>query len=326
MFTQILVPLDGSGRAERALIIAARLARASGGSIILVRVVNTEPARLPTAEGRPILIQTVGKADRELAESYLRSVAESDLLRGIPVRTRVVEGLVPSSIMAVAAEQHADIIVINSHGSTGVKHWWMPGSVAGKIARFPTIPVLVLREGGSFPKERHPGEPPLRVLVPLDGSDFAEAALVPAAYLAAYLAAPGRGALHLTHVVQPARASKVPTPATRSAQEEQADQNMARDYLDATVRRLRERPTDPTIADLHLEFTYSVVVDDDIAEGIGRAAESVGNGEGSGMFGGCDAIAMTTHGYSGPQHWMGSVTERVLHLTPFPLLVVRPRE
>ncbi len=57
MFKRILVPLDGSGRAERALPIAAHLARASGGSILLVRVVSTEPASLPSAP-KPILIQT----------------------------------------------------------------------------------------------------------------------------------------------------------------------------------------------------------------------------------------------------------------------------
>src|SRR5947199_10402518 len=87
MFKRILVPLDGSGRAERALPIAAHLARASGGSILLVRVVSTEPASLPSAPARPLLIQTVGEADRTLAESYLAGVAGSDLLAGIPVQT-----------------------------------------------------------------------------------------------------------------------------------------------------------------------------------------------------------------------------------------------
>src|SRR5579864_694276 len=106
----------------------------------------------------------------------------------------------------------------------------MLGSVAAKVARFAHIPVLILREGGSVPQERHPGEPPLRVLVPLDGSDYAKAALVPAAYLAAALAAPGQGALHLTHVVQPARDANVPTRTARNAQDTQTAQKMAREY------------------------------------------------------------------------------------------------
>ncbi len=82
MFKRILVPLDGSGRAERALPIAARLARAAGGSIVLVRVLSTEPASLPSAPAKPILLQTIGEADRILAESYLAGVAASELLKG----------------------------------------------------------------------------------------------------------------------------------------------------------------------------------------------------------------------------------------------------
>ncbi|TMD53411.1 MAG: universal stress protein [Chloroflexi bacterium] len=322
MFKRILVPLDGSGRAERALPIAARLARATGGSIFLVRVLSTEPARLPSAPGKPNLVQTIGQADRALAESYLAGVAESELLTGIPVQTYVPVGLISPSILTMAAEKHADIIVMCSHGYTGVKRWWMMGSVAAKVARFADIPVLVLREGGSVPEERHPGERPLRVLVPLDGSDYARAALVPAAYLAAALAAPGRGALHLTHIVQPTNEGK----AARATQNTQALLNMAKEYLEATIHYLREGSLDPGIVNLNLEFTSSVIVDDEIAQGILRVAEDGGNGEGVGVFGGCDAIAMTTQGYSGLQRWVGSVTERVLDTSRLPLLIVRPRE
>ena len=328
MFKRILVPLDGSGRAERALPIAARMARACGGSIVLVRVVSTEPATLPSVPSKPNLIQTVGEADRMLAESYLAGWASSDLLRGLSVQVQVPVGLIPPSIIAVATENHADIIVMCSHGYTGVKHWWMLGSVAAKIARFAQIPVMILREGGPVPEERHPGERPLRVLVPLDGSDYAKAALVPAAYLAAAMAAPGQGALHLTHIVQPAHEGRGPARTARStargAQSTQTALNMAREYLKATIQQIRDGSLDKGITDLDLEFTFTVTVDDDIAQGIIRIAENGGDGEGDEVFGGCDAIAMTTQGYSGPQPWVGSVTERVLEISRLPLMCVRP--
>src|SRR5436305_8713840 len=250
MFKRILVPLDGSGRAERALPIAARMARAGGGSIVLVRVVSTEPATLPSVPSKPNLIQTVGEADRMLAEGYLAGWASSDLLCGLSVQVQVPLGLIPPRIIAVATENHADIIVMCSHGYTGVKHWWMLGSVAAKIARFAQIPVMILREGGPVPEERNPGERPLRVLVPLDGSDYAKAALVPAAYLSAGLAAPGQGALHLTHVVEPAHEAKILTrtarATARSAQNALTAQTMAREYLNATMNSIR---SEPTIAD-----------------------------------------------------------------------------
>ncbi len=325
MFKRILIPLDGSERAERALPIAARLARTSGSSILLVRVVSTAPASLPSAP-KPILIQTVGEADRTLSESYLRGVAESNLLTGISVQTWVPIGLVPSSILAVAADERADVIVLCSHGSTGVKRWWLLGSVATKLARFAQVPVLILREGGSVPAERHPGERPLRVLVPLDGSDYAKAALVPAAYLATALAAPGQRALHLTHVVQPAHNANVPTRTARNAQDAQMAQKMAREYLNTTINHIRDRSENPAIADLNLVLTSSVIIDDEVDQGIIRVAENIGNSEGVEAFGGCDVIAMTTHGHRGLQRWVGSVTERVLHITPFPLLIIRPGE
>jgi nucleotide-binding universal stress UspA family protein len=260
-----------------------------------------------------------------LAESYLAGWASSDLLRGLPVQIQVPVGLIPPSIIAVATENHADIIVMCSHGYTGVKHWWMLGSVAAKIARFAQIPVVILREGGPVPEERQSGERPLRVLVPLDGSDYAKAALVPAAYLAAALATPGQGALHLTHVVQPAHEGRGPTRTARStargAQSTQTALNMAREYLNATLNYIR---SEPAIAELNLVLTSSVKVDDDIAQGIIRIAESGGDGEGNEVFGGFDVIAITTQGYSGPQPWVGSVTERVLETSRLPLLCVRP--
>ncbi len=99
--------------------------------------------------------------------------------------------------------------------------------------------------------------------------------------------------------------------------------NMAREYLAATINRLRDNPV---IVDLNLELTFSVAVDDDIAQGIIRVAENGGDDEGAEVFGGCDVIAMTTQGYSGPQPWVGNVAERVLHTSRLPLLCVRPGE
>jgi len=101
---------------------------------------------------------------------------------------------------------------------------------------------------------------------------------------------------------------------------------MAGKYLDATISQLRGKSGDSPIADLNLMLTSSVSTDDDIAQGIIRVAENGGDGEGAEVFGGCDAIALTTQGYSGLQRWVGSVTERVLDTSRLPLLIVRPAE
>jgi nucleotide-binding universal stress UspA family protein len=323
MFKRIIVPLDGSGRAERAIPIAARLARASNGTIFLVRVVSTETASLPSAAGRPLLVQTVGESDRALAESYVTGIANSELLTGIEVHTEVPVGLIAPSILTLASDKQADIIVICSHGYTGVTRWWMMGSVAAKVARFAGKPVLVLREGGPVPPERHPGEQPLRVLVPLDGSDDAKAALMPAATLASALAAPGQGGLHLTHVVQSSTIAQKAGRSSDTSGMTKASQNMAWEYLQATMRQVIGRLKDSTGVGFNLALTASVTIDDDIAQGIISVAEN-GGGDGTEVFGGCDVIAMTTHGYSGRQHWVGSVTEHVLDTSRLPLLIVQP--
>src|SRR5258706_10126501 len=195
MFSRILVPLDGSGRAEEALPVAARMARNAGASILLLRVIDTSTESMPTVPTRPSLFQSVGQVDQVQAESYLAAVADSEQFLGIAVQTQTQFGLVAPTILLVAAAQRADVIVLCSHGFSGVTRWVM-GSVAEEVARYSDIPVLVLREGWPMPTARRAGEThPVRILVPLDGSDYAKGALLPAAYLTAALA----DGLKLTH-------------------------------------------------------------------------------------------------------------------------------
>lgn len=334
MFKRIVVPLDGSGRAERALPVAARLARNAGSPLVLVRVIGTDSVYFPSATGRPILDQPVGMADVEQAEGYLNSVAGSEVLKGLSVQSEVLTGFVAPSILTMADQKQADLIVMCSHGYTGVTRWWLMGSVAEKIARFSDIPVLVLREGGSVPDERHEGDKqPLRVLVPLDGSNHALAALTPAANLAIGLAGPAKAAIHLTNVVKLARRVGGASRATGTAPDPEESLNMAQAYLTATLQQVRDGSVDHGLDSQQLVLSASSTADEDIAQGIlnvaedgntGRAGSAGGTEEG--IFGGCDAIAMTTNGFSGLQRWVGSVTERVLHTTRLPLLIVRPAD
>jgi nucleotide-binding universal stress UspA family protein len=79
-------------------------------------------------------------------------------------------------------------------------------------------------------------------------------------------------------------------------------------------------------AELKLAVTWSIALDTDAADAIIRVAEIGEDPEGSGVFGGCDLIALATHGRGGLQRWaMGSVAERVLAGTTLPVLIVRPQ-
>jgi nucleotide-binding universal stress UspA family protein len=325
MFRRILVPLDGSPRAEEAISVARKMAPGSGASIILLRVVDTSPESAPTVPSKPALFQSVGKVEQDQAESYLAAIATSEEFRGIAVETEVQFGLVAPSILSVAAARKVDVIVICSHGFSRVTRWVM-GSVAEKVARYSDIPVLVLREGGPLPGERREGETQLvRVLVSLDGSDHAKGALPPAASLAVALADPGPALLHLVQVVQPVTAGIVPTRRSVNGFETQTSMQRARQYLDKIAEEIRAGYLKPAIGDRHVEITTSVALDEDVANAIIRVAEHGEVAEGGNVSGRCDAIAMSTHGYGGLQRWaMGSVTGRVLHATRLPLMIVRP--
>ena len=310
MFKRILVPLDESTRAQQAIPIAARIARATGGAIVLLRVVTSSIDLAWYSMESPVMLEQAIDDDLARAKKYVTTVAASSELAGIKTITEVLPGEPATTIFAAARAHSADLIVMCSHGNTGVKRWIL-GSVSQKVARHSPIPVLILREGTGMPVQK---AHPVRIMVTLDGSSLAEAALTPAAYLCSALSAPAQGMLHLALVLRR-------TEAQSSDQGDKAMKN-AQAYLLLIEQRLSEGD----MAALNLQVTASAAIDEDVAESLIRVAET---GEGMGEvegFEGCSGIAMATHGRGGPQRWMmGSITERVLETTKLPLLIVRPQ-
>lgn len=317
MFQRILVPLDGSPRAERAIPVAARLARASGGTVILLRVVNeTSPYWHPVAASRTRSAEISVDADLAEAERYVAELTLSPDLKDISTEPIARSGGAAPIILSVAASSHVGVIVMCSHGYSGMKRWAL-GSIAEKVAHAASIPVLLLRDEGPLPLGSHVDDTrPLRILVPLDGSAYAKAALVPAAYLVHALATPDKGAIHVMRVAT--------YTSTTNEEEQKRVLHRAKRYLSTTVEQIHEGLVAHPIADLKLPVTWSVVVDTDVAEAIIRVAEQSEDTEDAGVFGGCDIIAMATHGQEG--RWTaGSITERVLHATKLPILMIRPK-
>lgn len=319
MYKRILVPLDGSIRAERAITVAGRIAQASGGSVILARVVSKRSGLWPSVAPQTTLVQQILADDLAEAEGYLSVAAASPDLQGVATETLVRFGPTVASILAVADSAQADLIVLCSHGYTGITRRIM-GSVAEKLAREAPVPVLVLREGGPTPGAAYPDTHPLRALIPLDGSADAKAALEPAAYLVAALAGSASGELHLVRVVQPVGASSDEGGMLTTSQK-------ARGYLSATAEHIREGLVAPAVAQHNLAVSWSVAVDSYVAEKLIRVAENSEAIEEGGALADFDVIALATHGRDGWQRWvMGSVTEHILLGTKLPLLIVPPQE
>lgn len=320
MYSRILVPLDGSEQAEHAVALAGRLARASGGSVVLTQVLNAPAELLPYVV--PGFEPSTLGADLQGAANYLTALSAVTELQDVPVEIEAHAGLAPSMILQLIRSKGADAVVLSHSAHASLKQWAL-GGVARKVAHHTDVPVLLLPEGGPdlAPK---PADAPgaadtpgaLRVLVPLDGSRTAEDALVPAATLVALLSGPARGLIHLLHVFDATdRAGNVPDSA----------RTWAANYLKDISDRLRAAlattlPNPP-------EITSSAAPGTDVAATISTLAAQGNPVGGSGEPGRADCIALTTRGRSGFQPWsVGSVADRLMRSAALPLLITHPAQ
>lgn len=325
MFQRILVPLDGSEGAERAIPIAARIAHASEGTIVFVRVIPP-PTKVgtyaPVASVRIAVKSEAFEKNLANAANYLADTiaAYAGDLTGIATEMDLGFGAASPEIFSTARLEHVDLIVMCSHGETGLKRWVF-GSIAQQAVRHSPVPVLVLNEHGVLlpePDATHP----LRIHVALDGSALSEAALEPAAQLlAAWTPPQAQGELHLIRVVDvPPVYGKFRSQAyfTDSLLEDVRQE--AKTYVKAVADRLREE----SLAGHKLTVTSGVSVSTDVA---GTIIKLAGYAEDAEHTRGYNLIAIATHGRSGLQRLvMGSVTEHILGATKLPLLIVRPHE
>ncbi|HLY74042.1 MAG TPA: universal stress protein, partial [Planctomycetota bacterium] len=168
MFERILVPLDGSARAEVILPQIARILNREDSEILLLRVVN-----IPESAGL-VMRTNVRHQEREEAQQYLHTMALRFGQKASKVHARLAEGWPADVILETAKTEGATMIAISTHGRSGMERWAI-GSVAEKVARSSDVPVLMVRsfrrgsKGDLEPMV--PAELPFRrILVPVDGS------------------------------------------------------------------------------------------------------------------------------------------------------------
>jgi nucleotide-binding universal stress UspA family protein len=146
MFTKIVVPLDGSALSELALEPAFALAEKFEAELVLLRITLPEevrvgvPPMMPYGTGAlPGPIQPT----MEEAEAYLNRIQLNWMASPVRVQPQVFSGPPPEIIISVAREQKADLIVMSTHGRTGITRL-IYGSVAEAVLRGSTVPVMLI--------------------------------------------------------------------------------------------------------------------------------------------------------------------------------------
>ena len=309
---RILIPLDGSPLAEMALPHAVALARATSSGLVLLRVM---PPRTWMVDPTAGAIAGSGERNEmhgeepELASRYLQEVVERLAFTALPVETGVIEG-VPDEVLVQYARDHPAVatIVLATRGDGGVGQWLF-GSGVEKLLQRSSVPLVLVRPESEKAPHSLAAVPRYKtLLVPLDGSPFAEQALDQARLLAQALEA------HLVLLAVSA------TPIAMNLK------FVKRDAVGEWAALPWETPTaqaikylDGIIADLatagvraEAQVTYG-----DIGGQILKVAEFVE----------ADIIVMSTHGRGGLERVMlGSIAKRVAQVAPIPLLLVRPKK
>ncbi|MBI4186624.1 MAG: universal stress protein [Chloroflexi bacterium] len=153
MYSKILVPLDGSKLAECVLTHVDAIAKGCGTKeVVFVRVV--EPFYMPTGgDGYAFTEQDIKRITSERtkeAENYLQKFIGHASLDGAKARWEVLSGRAADSIADYATKNNTELIIIATHGRSGVSRWVM-GSVADRVLRSACVPVLMVRAPGCIP-------------------------------------------------------------------------------------------------------------------------------------------------------------------------------
>ena len=143
MYRTILVPLDGSKRAESIFPHVEKLAMNYHATIILLQVVEPPPL-IVGPEGDITLHQQEMERGVNKAEEYLAAISGEFQGKGIETRTHVAHGPVVEAIIATAEREGADLIAIASHGRSGLSQVFY-GSVAAGVLHRIDRPLLLIR-------------------------------------------------------------------------------------------------------------------------------------------------------------------------------------
>lgn len=290
MFKHILVPLDGSELAERVLQPAVELASALSAKLTLLRV--SPQLTLLTVD--PQVYTEMSRMGVDRVHAYLRDM-RSALPNDIHINLVCEYGSAADAIVQYAEAHAVDLIVMSSHGRSGLSRW-VYGSVSEKVLHQSPCAIVIMRSKTERELFQYN-----QLLVPLDGSELAESALPVAVALAQILDAK----LHLLRVTEPAHVVFETVSMHQVFNEiETAEREEAVGYLKAKAADLPE-----------LEITTAV------QPSFGSAANAIIDYVADQQI---DLIVMSSHGRSGLSRWVyGSIAEKVLQGSCCATMIIR---
>jgi nucleotide-binding universal stress UspA family protein len=299
MYTRVLIPLDGSKTAEKVLPYARSLATNLKVPVELMGVIDiAEMALHISAENARYLDKMIEEAERA-SRDYLKRVA--NMFPGLNVACALDKGRAAEAIIERAAADKGTLITMATHGRSGINRWVL-GSVAEKVLRATSNPLLLVRAAGQAVS----GEEArlTSVIVPLDGSELAESVLPAVTELAkkldleiilfrafnlpygVYAGADGYYAINFDQLIAEIKGE-------------------ANTYLERKTEELKRKGIEK------VSFLTKEGLSADEIISFGRQTPD-------------NLIAMCTHGRSGVKRWvLGSVTETVVRHCGDPVLVIR---
>jgi nucleotide-binding universal stress UspA family protein len=299
MYERILIPLDGSSLAEIVLPYAEELSVKFGAELILASVSEPE-----VPEVNPVYRSYL----EDLAEKVQRQLSARGTEKKAWVSIEVLMGKPATEILQYADVNNVGLIAMarrgGSHGGPGEGKWLL-GNIASKVLQAADNPILLIRVAASSAalQQKRLFK---KILVPLDGSEMAEA-VVP--YIEA-LARPLNAQVILFHVLElaPVPVLLAPgiqfpfPPVTPEQEARRAVSGLA--YLEGVEKALTEK---------------GIYCSSETSSG-SPAVEILNYAEANAI----DLIAMSTHGRSGIGRWVfGSVTEKLLQTGSTPILTIR---
>jgi len=304
MFQRILVPLDGSPRAELILPHVEHLWKREASELLLVRSVSADSPANGGYDSAPSLVH-----ERNDAESYLHGVARRLINAGAKVLTRVLEGSPSGAILDAPRREGATMIAMTTHGRTGLLRWLM-GSVADKVVRASDVPVLLLRPfhfaGPPAVESAISREAPFqRILIATDDSPNSMAIVDPAMEFAA----PFGSEIIALHVWDSYALDGAPLPGMEAGMPRPQEAPLPSE--DKVTERMARR-----LSPSGLKVTRATRYGEPASEILDHSFEHK-----------VDLIALATDNSRELSRWMtGSVAERVLRSAGIPLLIVRSME